>query len=68
MIRIKDQMGEIVQGAFRTDAGAISIYDPEAHGKYMKELDRVREVHSLNKKVDSLEKLVQQLITKLEEK
>lgn len=67
MIRIKDSNGEIVHGAFRTDAGAISIYDPIEYGKYMKEKERALEVISLSKKVDALESLIQKMLTKMEE-
>jgi hypothetical protein len=68
VIRIKDNTGEVVQGAFRTDSGAIAMHDPVGYSKYLKEKERAMEVTRLNKRVNDLESMVQRLVSIMEDK
>lgn len=68
MKRIKNESGDIVNGAFRTDVGAISMYDPVGYGKYLKEKERATEIVRLNQKVETLETMVNRMLAALEEK
>jgi hypothetical protein len=68
MQRIKDLNGNIIDGLFRDETGAIIVNDSKNYRKYQTETTRLQEINRLNSKIESLEQMVMQLITKLENK
>jgi hypothetical protein len=65
MLRVIDENGNVLEGLYRNEVGAIVIDDHEEYEKYILEKKRLEQINSLSSDMDTLKSEMSELKTLL---